>query len=245
MTMLMRSMLALALLYPAFCHATTWGDAKVQDPINPKAKCDVQEPMSSGSYIYQWPEKYDQVFWPTTDENGIWFCKTSGFVAFMGDFEGLADAEKTRISQYLRENYKGEDSLEAKLKSLEAIYALREKDETFRNSLLRILARWYQDTGDTEKANGYRRKALDGIRSALTGEMPDGQKLQYLYVAANYSRELGDTEASDRYLVELRDKAGLTKDPSISGFVEYLLTLSKDTPRIQPGGVLDPEQEKR
>ncbi|MCC7250125.1 MAG: DUF2225 domain-containing protein, partial [Lysobacter sp.] len=209
MTMLMRSMLALALLYPAFSHATTWGETKVQDPIDRKAKCDVQEPMSSGSYIYQWPEKYDQVFWPMTDQNGIWFCKKSGFVAFIGDFEGLTDAEKARISQYLRENYKGgkdEGSLEAKLKSLEALYALREKDEAFRNMLLRALARWYQDSGDTEKANEYRRKALEGIRSALTGEMPEDQKLQYLYVAANYTRELGDAEASDRYLVELRDK---------------------------------------
>jgi hypothetical protein len=67
--------------------ATTWGEPQsVPDPLRQDAICKVAEPMSYGSYIYQWPSKYDQVFWPLTVPNGIWFCPESGFAAFIGEF---------------------------------------------------------------------------------------------------------------------------------------------------------------
>jgi len=81
------SLLALA-LSPAW--ATTWGDSKVLDPVT-KTRISVHEPMSSGSYIYQWPEKSDQVFWPYTDPHWLWFNPKSGYVAFGDDFEKIAE----------------------------------------------------------------------------------------------------------------------------------------------------------
>jgi hypothetical protein len=48
--------------------ATTWGKSTVKDPVSGDG-VEVQEPMSSGSYIYEWPGKEDQVFWPATDEH--------------------------------------------------------------------------------------------------------------------------------------------------------------------------------
>ena len=52
-----------------------------------------------GSYVYEWPEKYDQVFFPVTDGQGLWAC-ASGFVGVIGDIE-LSIPEKERIEEYL------------------------------------------------------------------------------------------------------------------------------------------------
>jgi len=88
---------AILVFLSATSFSTAWGKSKVNDPILKGKKCSINEPMSSGNYIYQWPSKYDQVFWPLTDNNGIWFCEKSGYVSFMEDFEGLTDKENSDI----------------------------------------------------------------------------------------------------------------------------------------------------
>ena len=91
-------------LLPYDANSTTWGSSDVSDPIKEGENCSVQKPMSWGSYIYQWPSKYDQVFWPQTTENGIWFCESSGFIALINDFEGLTIKTKERINKYLKDS---------------------------------------------------------------------------------------------------------------------------------------------
>ena len=201
--------------------ATTWGKTEVDDPISAGEKCDVHEPGSWGSYIYRWPSKYDFVFWPLTDVHGIWHCKHSGFTSFIGDFEGLSDSERTAISTYLAGNYDGKDDIETKLGLLEDIYALRNTDAEFGNKLLRVLARWYQNIGHLEKANLYRKKAFVDLKALLGTDLVEERKLEYLYLAANYSRQFGESAESDRYLEELRSAIASIEDPELSGFAEY------------------------
>ena len=104
--------------------ATEWTKSKVNDPILKGKKCSVNEPISSGSYIYEWPSKYDQVFWPLTDHNGIWVCEKSGYVSFMRDFKELTDREKLEISKYLKDKKIKNLALNEILLRLEEIYAL-------------------------------------------------------------------------------------------------------------------------
>ena len=49
------------LLAVGTAFATTWGESKVKDPVSGKS-IKVHEPMSSGSYIYEWPGRWG----PTT-----------------------------------------------------------------------------------------------------------------------------------------------------------------------------------
>jgi hypothetical protein len=237
-----RVMVALLLsLLATSAFATTWAPSEVDDPIGKGKKCDVSEPMSSGSYIYSWPEKYDQVFWPLTDENGIWYCKGSGFTAFIGDFENITGDEKAAISQYLKDHRKkGKIGIESKLALLEGIYALRRIDEEFKSKLPRIFARWYQNLGQIDKANEYRKKSLADIKEKLATELPEALKLEYLYVAANYSRLFGDVAGSDQYLARLKAAAAELKDKELEGYAGYLLELAGETGHIKPGGILDP-----
>lgn len=237
MTRLSALIIALCLSSP--CFATTWAPERVEDPVMNRATCEVQSPMSSGSYIYRWPSKYDHVFWPIGDEAGIWFCEDSGFTALMGDFDGVTDAERSAIRAYLAEHYTGSADLGTKLALMEGIYALRDKDAAFRNMLLRALARWHQDLGDFDKANDYRRQALAQIRTLLEGELPAETRLEYLYVSCNYEVFLEGADAQ-ACVARLRAALDTTTDEALSGYVDYLRELVEDTPRIRPGDRLDP-----
>ena len=219
--------------------AISWADKTVPDPIDPGKTCAVREPMSWGGYIYQFPSKYDMVFWPFTDENGLWVCADSGYVSFMPGFKTLSDAERSAIAAFLKGRDKPTDA-RARLVQLEAIEALRTRDPEARNELLRTLARRYQDLGDVARANEYRKTALAQIVARLDSPLPDFKHLEYLYLAANYTRLFGDTAASDAWLAKLATAIAAVKDPEARDAADYLKKLSADTVRIQPGGVLDP-----
>ncbi len=221
--------------------ATTWGESEVDDPILEGEKCSVHEPASYGGYIYRWPSKYDQVFWPLTDHHGIWFCEKSGFTAFIGDFSDLNPDEIETIKEYLVENHPKDSSIETKLTQLEKIYSLRNTDKDFNNKLLRVLARWHQDLGNTDKANKYRREAFVGVKQALQTGLDEIQNLEYLYLAANYSRQFGDIKGSDDYISKLVLALDDIKNEKSKGFAEYLKELYPDTIHIKSGGILDPE----
>jgi len=238
-----RSALIFFLLAPAAGFATTWGDKEVDDPIAAGSTCKVHEPVSYGSYIYNWPSKYDQVFWPFTDPDGIWHCEKSGFTALIGDFSHITPPEKDAISRYLQANYHGSAPIDDQLRLLAGIYELRHKDDAFNNHLFRVLARWYQELGQSDRAAAYRRRALLGMQQSLKGQIPEGQRLEYLYLAANYTRFFGDTQASDRYIEELHAAVKHLKDGKLAGFAEYLSQLVKETPRIKPGKILDPGKD--
>lgn len=221
-------------------HATTWLQKTIPDPIADRKTCAVHEPGSYGSYIYEWESKYDQVFWPLTVPNGIWFCEHSGFTAFIDDARNITPAQKTAIAAWLKQNYRGDRSIQGQLRLLEGIYAIRGGNEEFGNRLLRVLARWHQSLGNVEEANRYRRQAFNGIKAALEGKLEEARALEYLYLAANYARLFGDVQASDRYLTSLAAAITGSKNDELKGFGHYLAELAKQTPSIKPGGVLDP-----
>lgn len=227
-------------LIPLVTNATTWGASEVEDPIQKGQMCSVYEPASYGGYIYSWPSKYDQVFWPLTEEYGIWFCEKSGFTALIGDFESLTADEAQQIKQFLADNPPKDSSLQTKLFLLEKLYSMRQKDSAFANRLLRILARWNQQLGNLAKADEYRKVAFDSIKLRLADGLDGYQKLEYLYLAANYSKQFGDNDSAEKYLGLLQQAIEQTVDENVQGFAEYLSDLMQETKFITQGGELDP-----
>ena len=223
-----------------FAAATTWTPIEVPDPLLEGEVCEVQTPMSWGGYVYRWNSKYDLVFWPYTVSPGIWYCAGSGFTALIDDFDEISTEELDRIRAWLARSRPDGDALESRLRLLEGIYAQRALDPEFENRLLRILARWYQDLERFEAADAYRRRALDHLEARLEGELEPIARLEYLYVAANYTRHFGDTARSDAYLERLQLALSEVTDPELEGFVDYLTDLVQETVRITPGGMLDP-----
>jgi len=74
------------------------------DPIS-DGECTGLVAYSYGSYVYQWPSKLDQVFWPETDPGFIWHCPSSGLTAFQPEIEQLSDPEKRRVKAFLATGY--------------------------------------------------------------------------------------------------------------------------------------------
>jgi hypothetical protein len=232
--------LLLLVAWPA--SATTWVPADIDDPFVPGAKCDGMQPASSGSYIYHWPSKYDQVFWPYTDASGIWYCPASGFVSFVGDNK-LEAAEATRVRAWLATQPTGAPPEgAAMLERIEGVYAVREADEAQRIHLLRVLAYRYDELRDAAAAARHRGQALERIRVALAGELAAQTRAEYLFVAAAYSREAGDAAQSGRDLAAL-DLALTHLGGEDADYAGYLRDLASVVPLITPGGVLAPGKE--
>ena len=217
--------------------ATTWMEETVQDPVDGQ-DCSVHAPGSWGGYIYQWPGKYEQVFWPLTTERGIWSCP-SGFAAFIGDIE-LSPAEKTAIGAWLRGQPALAPGYPAQLERLQAVYALRQLAPDRQAQVLRALAFQFENAERPEQAAALRARAEALMRGRLDApDLPLRLRLEYLFVLANYAREAGREPDTDAALV-----AGLEQAPAdadLRVYADYLDRLREPARAIRPGGVLDPE----
>lgn len=226
-------------------YATSWTELKVNDPIKPGSECLVNEVVSFGGYVFDWPSKYDQIFFPYTSSLAIWFCRDSGFIAFMGDFDNITAEEKSKIASYLlqhpQENIK---SLLSKLELLETLYSFRKISPESRNMHKRILAYLYEQINEYDKANDFRKSALRQIYELLNTDLALAMRLEYLYIAANYERQLGSIVNSELMLTRLITEIKDISDTELKSFGDYLLKLSKETPDIKPGGTLAPSIEK-
>jgi len=233
-------LLALGLGTPT-AEATTWGGKRIDDPIDGEA-CEVAEPASFGSYIYQWPEKYDQVFFPLTQPQGWWRCG-SGYVSLIGDTT-LSAEERQAIAAYLAalpSDQRAADAPADFLRRAEAIYALRTTGAERRCLLHRALAFAFETmAGEPDVAQRHRQAALDIMLERLAQpDLAPGQVLEYLFVSSNYLREQGITERADRLLAQLQKEIGaLPQDDPLADYAGYLRGLLDDARQIAPGGRL-------
>ncbi|KFZ30064.1 hypothetical protein IDSA_05590 [Pseudidiomarina salinarum] len=222
-------------------QSTTWGEREVADPLLPGETCKVREPMSYGGYIYHWDSKYDQVFWPLIDVEGIWHCEKSGFMALIGDF-ALNPDEVLRIKAFLDTHPIRPVSREDKLARLDALYALRDIDPDYQNIVNRVLARQYQSVKDYDTANRYRAEAFATIEEILAqADLDLAKRARYLYLGVNYARQFGEMELSDDYLRRLHIVMIDARGTEAEQFIEYIEEFLSHSQYITPGGALDPE----
>lgn len=189
---------AIVLVQPVF--ATTWGQSKVRDPVSGK-NIEVQEPMSSGSYIYSWPGKEDQVFWPMTDESWLWFNSRSGYGAFGDDFKELEGEALERVKSFLAANYDKDRppvTRIEKLAWLEQIYGQRGMDEEFWCFFNRLMA-FEHSQDEPGKSLMYVQKALPMLERQLANAKTDDRRISTLYLLGEYNRRLGNLDASRSY----------------------------------------------
>ena len=224
--------------------ATTWGETTVVDPVGGKP-CKVPTPASMGSYVYEWPEKYDQVFFPVTDSAGIWACE-SGFAAVIGDI-ALSASEKLRIAANLTTIPAAEripKDIAGKLRRAEALYLLRDLTPERRALIHRILAYDFEGmAADADRAAFHRKAALEIMLARLADEsLPPATRMEYVFVSANYVREFGDSARADRLLSQLEALIADSTGSQTESYAQYLRSLIAPARTIAPGGRLAPEQ---
>lgn len=234
--------LAVALGASAMAGAVTWAEREINDPVSGKP-CRVATLASSGSYIYDWPEKYDQVFVPVTAAEGIWFCEDSGFASFIAD-DKLDHVEKERIAAFLQQQPGLEpqrSGLADRLQRAEAIYALRDLTPERRALVHRILAYDFEALADDpQRARQHRQAALAIMLDRLADEsLAPGARLEYLFVSANYLREYGDAARADRLLAQLEMRIA-NGGGETAAYAAYLQSMLPAARTIAPGGRLAP-----
>ena len=233
----------IAVIASGAAGATTWADHEIRDPVDGKP-CQVATLASSGSYVYDWPEKYDQVFVPVTAAEGIWFCEGSGFASFIGD-DKLGYVERKRIAAFLQRQPKpapGQSDIAARLQRAEAIYALRDLAPERSALVHRILAYDFESLADDPvRARQHRQAALAIMLDRLADEsLTLGPRLEYLFVSANYIRESGDAARADRLLAQLEMRIAEAGNGEFSGYAAYLQSMLPAARTIAPGGRLAP-----
>jgi len=222
---------ALICIVSMSAHATTWAPSKVRDPItNEHVK--VHQPMSSGSYIYAWPEKSDQVFWPFTDSNWLWFNPKSGYIAFGNDFAELDTAKRAVLKDWLKANFDRNAPPQSRrdlLEWTEKVYAARGMDDDFWCHFFRLMV--FETRDDSETSLAYVRKALPLLEKSLKASADPGETLKNLYLLGEYNRRIGQDDDAKRYLERL---SSLEVDDKLSGFKQYLLEIAKEQQALPP-----------
>lgn len=223
---------AILLLISGAAHATTWDfDATSPDPFS-DGICRTPQPMSSGSYIYGWPSKYDVVYWPHTTEYWVWYCPASGYVSFGDDFSKLTDAEKKRIKTFLdRQPPQDLKPIGPRRTRMEAIYRLRDMDTEFWAWFFRIQA---YTAGDKDKALEYRRKALPLIEEMVKTMKPGPDKIAHLYLAGDYHRQLGDLTKARSYFAQAKTHKWKDKDGSEKTGIPYFDEIIAEREKLIP-----------
>ncbi len=236
---------AAAVATPVF--AITFSNKTRPDPFVPGKTCETPELGSWGSYVYDWPSKYDLVFSPQDYPMWIWRCEGSGYVSFPNDFEKISDAERPRVSAYLAQSQFGAKVKAAPisdelLRHLEGVYALRDKDDHFRAYFMRYLAWQFRAK---PVADEYRRKAFDiQLKIFQSGTLKGDELLEALYILGFYSYKFGRVDEAKKYFAQIKDVETIdpeTRKPRRGS--PYLETLGKevlegkadDAVRFKPG----------
>lgn len=216
--------------------ATTWGESTVRDPVSGKT-IEVQEPMSSGSYIYSWPGKEDQVFWPMTDDSWLWFNPKSGYGAFGDDFEKLEGEALERVKTWLAAHYDKRKPPVARTELLdwfERIYGQRGMDEDFWCYFYRLMA-FEQSQKDPGRSLEYVRKALPMLERQLANPRSDYSRIATLYLLGEYHRRLGSLDASRSYFDQAKSAPYKDEDGQTLVGAPYFLALIEEREAIGKG----------
>jgi uncharacterized protein (DUF2225 family) len=130
--------------------ATTWFPAKHTCPICGK-KNTYQEIGSYGGYIYQWPSKYQYIYWPLTDNPSVYCCVDCSYSVFMWDFDSVPATKVQAIKQMLstvklEKEYKDylDIPMTRRLEIAESIYKILERDDEFWCRFYRVMGYHYE-----------------------------------------------------------------------------------------------------
>lgn len=205
-------LISLTLISSKTALATTWSPVEVTCPVC-HTNNTFREIMSFGTYIYQWPSKYQLIFWPYTDSNVLYSCKKCHLTAFMGDYqkvpkEKIAALELTlkpvslpKVDEYTQ------IPMSQRLLVAEKVYSVLGRDDEFWSHFYRVLGYHYEDEGKQKEAEQARRKVLEIVWRMLANQDNTGIRKELLYISGAMRFFLKDKEGA---LKDLKEAAALT-----------------------------------
>lgn len=192
---------------------------------------------SWGSYVYQWPSKYQQVYWPHTYSTTYYICKKCHFSMPMWDFKDFPKAKIEEVKTLLKDvtapekkNY-NEVPMFVRLAIAEKIYrAIGRTDEQWA-LFYRVEGYHFAKEKKTDEALAARKKAIEYIEKALTDPKNENRKKELLVAKAAMQyftgNESGAQDSLKAALATRYAEAGKNEEET-RGYDEYLSALSKD-----------------
>jgi len=193
-------LLALAMMI-SIVFATTWTDKDVTCLVCGENSA-FKEIASYGSYIYNWPEKLQFVYWPTTTSFCLYSCPKCKYSVFMWDFNKVGTDTLVIIARELPNlkltisGYTA--SMIEKLEAAEKIYKLYKTDLDFWCRFYRVMGYHYELMSEKEKARDVRLWALSLADSMLKMPEYDVKKKELLYITAAMRYYTGQDSVSLR-----------------------------------------------
>lgn len=193
--------------------STTWCRREFTCPIC-QTKNSFNTPMSSGSYIYDWPSKYQYVFWPLTTLFAVYTCENCRLSCFMWDFEDIPDEKFNVIRDLLKkvriekvyEDY-ADIPITKRLEIAEKVYSVMDKGDDFWCRFYRVMGYHYENEKEMEKANAARRKALEFAKKILGSHDYAEKRKEFLLISGAIHHLLGEEELA---LVDMKEALKLT-----------------------------------
>jgi len=217
-------------------NATTWFPAEHTCPIC-KHKHEYKEIESYGGYIYNWPSKYQYVYWPLTDLPSVYCCPKCNFTTYMWDFDSVPENRVDTLTKFLstvklEKKYKDyiDIPMTTRLEIAENVYKILGRDNEFWCKFYRVQGYHYDQEKNKEKAKESRLKSLDLARLMLSDSVYFGQEKEILFIIAAMNNFIGQKDSALIYL----DKASLLtyenkkwKEENVKGLDRYLTDLIK------------------
>ena len=192
---------------------------------------------SYGSYIYQWPSKFQMIFWPSTDPHDLFLCKKCHFAAFSHDWQKPPE-EKLEATRKLlsgiaapaipEPEFAAGDNDDEKiwkrmvytkvpmaqrLEIAEKVYELWGGDDDFWCHFYRVKGYHLQKEKRPAEADAARQKALELALKMLTLEKNQGRRKKLLVITAAMRHYLRDDPGA---LADLNTAQKLTfKEPRL------------------------------
>lgn len=222
-----------ALLLYAF--ATSWAPVKKECPIC-GTKGIYYDISSYGSYIYDYPTKYEYIFWPYTDGKSLYTCKKCWFTSFIEDFKEVPQDKHKDIRKFLDSLALWETSgdynvipMSYRLIVAEHIYQIIGKDDEFWCHFYRVMGYHCADEGKTEQAALARTKALKVAERMLFNMENIGLNKELYIITGAMKYLLNDKLGALRDFKQAQkltyEKAGLDKESleNMNLYLSYLI----------------------
>ncbi len=183
---------------PASVFATTWAEEDVVCPVC-GATNTFQAIMSYGSYIYQWPSKFEYIFWPTTESQFLYSCGGCRFTCYMWDFAEIPADKKDALVAALKDTtFAGDYASYAEIPAserfpvAEKVYGVLGRDDRFWCDFYRIEAYQLNAEGKSAEAAAAREKALALAEKLLGWEENVGAAKELLLISGAMRHLLND-----------------------------------------------------
>lgn len=230
-------------LFPS--RVTTWSSVEVECPVCKTTNVFMQW-MSYGNYIYQWPSKYQLIFWPDTESPAWYSCKKCRLTTFMEDFKSIPKEKIPALQEMLKgvnlqaQKDRGKkESMEhppymeiptsARMVVAENVYrVLGRNEDQYWGHFYRVMGYHFDAEENQTKADEARRKALAITERVVADKAQEGIRKEALYVSGAMKHFLRDDVGA------LRDFEGAKalkysnkdlKDENNKGYNEYLSKL--------------------